>query len=160
MWRCVRMAGISLVAVLAAPPVLAADPGAIGLREATDLAEAALAECRIAGYPASVSVVDQHGLVRVTMRDDGAEKTPVAAPLKAATAVAFDQAGSDMEAREKTDPAFAAQMAAHHDIYNDHPGSVPLHRNGVLVGGLAIADVPHDVADGCVRAALSKSPFR
>ncbi len=139
-------------------PALAAEP--IALSEATDLAEAALAECRIAGYPASVSVVDDHGIVRVVLRDDGAAKTPVAAPLKAATAVAFDQAGSDMEAREKTDPAFAALIAAHHDIYNDHPGSVPLHRDGALVGGLAIADVPHDVADGCVRAALARSPFR
>ncbi len=133
---------------------------AIALSEATDLAEAALAECRIAGYPASVSVVDEHGIVRVVLRDDGAIKTPVAAPLKAATAAAFDQAGADMEAREKTDPPFAALIAAHHDIYNDHPGSLPLHRDGVLVGGLAIADVPHDVADGCARAALARSPFR
>ena len=132
----------------------------IGLAEALQLAQAALDVCRAGGYPASVSVVDAKGLVRVTLRDDGAIKPPLAAPLKAATAAAFDQAGSDMEPRAQADPVFAAQIATHPDIYNDHPGSLPLHRNGKLVGGLAIADVPHDVADGCARVALARFPLK
>ncbi len=124
------------------------------------MGQAALDTCRAQGYPASVSVVDANGRVKVTLRDDGAVKPPLAAPLKAATAATFDEAGSDMEPRAKTDPVFGAQIAAHPDIYNDHPGSVPLHRNGNLAGGLAVADVPHDVADGCARAALAQFPLK
>lgn len=130
------------------------------LAEALSLAQTALVDCAARGYAASVSVVDSTGLVRVILRADEQGKPPVAAPRKAATAAAFDQAGSVMEAREKTDTAFAAQLAAHPDLYNDHPGSVPLHRGGVLMGGLAVADVPHEVADACVRVALAKSPFQ
>ena len=144
-----------------ATPLKTDVPAAPGpsLAQSLSLAQDALDDCAARGYAASVSVVDSTGLAKVVLRSDEQGKPPVAAPKKAATAVAFDQAGSDMEAREKTDPAFAAQLAAHPDIYNDHPGSVPLHLNGVLIGGLAVADVPHDVADACARAALAKSPL-
>lgn len=142
-------------------PVYAESPAdSISLIQAQALAQAALDACQARGFAASVSVVDAHGVVKVTLRADGAVKPPVAAPLKAATAVAFDQAGSDMEPREKSDPVFAALIAAHHDIYNAHPGSLPVHRaGGPLIGGLAVADVPHDIADACARAALARQPL-
>jgi len=105
--------------------------------------------------PDAAAVVDSAGLVKVLIRADGAPKPPVAAPMKAAAAAAFDQPGSQMEPRSKTDPAFAAQLLAHKDIYNDHPGSLPLHRDGKLIGGLAVADVPHEMADTCARAAVA-----
>ncbi len=162
-WRIVLP--ILIVATLAVRPCWAVTPlktdvpSAPGpeLQVSLTLAQDALADCAARGYAASVSVVDSAGLVKVTLRSDAQGKPPIAAPRKAATAVAFDQAGTVMEARAKTDPVFAAQLAAHPDLYNDHPGSVPLHRGGVLIGGLAIADVPHDIADACVRAALAKS---
>ncbi len=125
------------------------------LEQSLKLAQAALDACHAKGYDGSAAVVDSTGLVKVLLRADGAPKPPVAAPMKAAAAAAFDQPGSDMEPRSKTDAAFAAQLAAHKDIYNDHPGSMPLHKDGKLVGGLAVADVPHDVADTCARAAMA-----
>ena len=128
----------------------------LSLDTSLNLARAAIDICQAKGFAASASVVDAQGVVKVTLRADGQIKPPVAAPKKAATAVAFDQAGSEMEPREKTDPTFAATLAAHPDIYNDHPGSLPLHKDGVLVGGLAVADVPHDVADACAREAAAK----
>jgi len=138
----------------AAAPAAAPVPGPT-LDQSLSLAQAALAACHAKGYDGSVAVVDSAGLVKLVLRADGAPKPPVAAPMKAAAAAAFDQPGSQMEPRSKTDPAFAAQLAAHKDIYNDHPGSLPLHRDGKLVGGLAVADVPHEVADTCARAAVS-----
>lgn len=124
------------------------------LAQSLTLAQAALGACKAKGYNASVSVVDAIGLVRVTLRADNAGSPPAAAPLKAATAAHFNAPGTELEAREKTDPAFAAEIAAHKDLYNDHPGSMPLHLDGKVIGGVAIADVPHEIADACVREAV------
>lgn len=125
------------------------------LEQSLKLARAALDACHAKGYDGSAAVVDSAGMVKVLIRADGAPKPPLAAPMKAAAAAAFDQPGSEMEPRSKTDAAFAAQLLAHKDIYNDHPGSLPLHKDGKLVGGLAVADVPHEVADTCARAAVA-----
>ena len=149
-----------LLALAGAPdptpaPALSSVVSGPTLEQSLKLAQAALDACHAKGYDGSAAVVDSTGLVKVLLRADGAPKPPVAAPMKAAAAAAFDQPGSDMEPRSKTDAAFAAQLAAHKDIYNDHPGSLPLHKDGKLVGGLAVADVPHDVADTCARAAMA-----
>ncbi|HWU79940.1 MAG TPA: heme-binding protein, partial [Caulobacter sp.] len=85
-------------------------------------------------------------------------KPPIAAPRKANAAVVFDLPGSVMEPREKTDPEFAAKIAADPDHLNAHGGSLPLHVGATLVGGLAIADTSHETADQCARAALAKFP--
>ncbi|MDV6332298.1 heme-binding protein [Asticcacaulis sp. 201] len=132
--------------------------GGIALTQAMELAQAAIADCQARGYPASASVVDGKGVVKITLRADGAIKPPVAAPLKAFTAFTFDQPGAEMELREKSDAAFKALIDAHKDIYNDHAGSVPLHTGGKLIGALAVADVPHEVADACARAAVARYP--
>ncbi len=142
----------------AAPALADTGPDGIAFAPALQLAQAAIGDCQARGYPASASVVDAKGVVRVTLRGDGAIKPPVAAPIKAFTAFTFNQAGSEMEAREKTDAAFKAQIEAHKDIYNDHAGSLPLRHGDVLIGGLAVADVPHEIADACARAALAKYP--
>ena len=147
------LALLALAGAPAAAPVQPA-PGPT-LEQSLKLAQAALDACHAKGYDGSAAVVDSAGLVKVLIRADGAPKPPVAAPMKAAAAAAFDQPGSEMEPRAKTDTAFAAQLLAHKDIYNDHPGSMPLHKDGKLVGGLAVADVPHDVADTCARAAVA-----
>ncbi len=156
-----RLTALAFITVnFAASPSFATDlpPDGIAFAPALQLAEAAIKDCQARGYPASASVVDGKGVVRVTLRADGAVKAPVAAPIKAFTAFTFNQAGSDMEAREKTDASFKALIAAHPDIYNDHAGSVPLRHGDVLIGGLAVADVPHEIADACARAALAQFP--
>jgi len=122
---------------------------------ALKLAQGALDACRARGLNASAAVVDAEGRLRVLLRADGAPKPPIAAPLKAAAAAHFDAPGSDMEPREKTDAAFAAEIAAHKDLYNPHAGSLPLHKDGKVFGGIAVADVPHAEADACVRAGLA-----
>lgn len=162
LWHAVAMKIAVCIIALAAfaaparadePPVYTLAPGP-SLDVALKLAQGALDACQARGFAASAAVVDSVGRVKVTLRADGAPKPPVAAPLKAATAAAFDAPGSALEARAASDTAFAAQLAAHKDIYNDHPGSLPLHKDGQVFGGLAVADVPHDVADACAREAL------
>jgi uncharacterized protein GlcG (DUF336 family) len=149
-----------LICLAGTTPACAVEPASDGvaLAPALQLAQAAIDECKARGYPASASVVDAKGVVRVTLRGDGAIKPPVAAPIKAFTAFTFNQSGAEMEAREKTDADFRTQIEAHRDIYNNHAGSLPLRRGDVLIGGLAVADVPHEIADACARAALAKYP--
>jgi uncharacterized protein GlcG (DUF336 family) len=105
--------------------------------------------------PASASVVDKDGIPLVTLRSPASPKPPVAAPAKAAAASLFDSPGSLMEKRERTDPDFAARIKASEGRLNPHGGSLPLHRNGVVIGGLAVADVDHGLADACAREAVA-----
>ena len=109
---------MGLILLVGIAPACAAEPATdgIGFVPALQLAQAAIDDCQARGYPASASVVDAKGVVRVTLRGDGAIKPPVAAPIKAFTAFTFNQAGSDMKAREQSDTAFRAQIAAHSDL--------------------------------------------
>ncbi|ALL13524.1 heme-binding protein [Caulobacter henricii] len=141
---------------LAMTPVAKPMASDLTLPLAIDLAQAALDICATRGFPASVSVADAKGVALVILRHPDSPKPPVAAPRKAATAAFFDTAGSLMEPREKTDAAFAARIAAEPERFNAHGGSLPLHVGDRLVGGLAVADAPHDIADQCARAALAR----
>ncbi|MBU4436620.1 MAG: heme-binding protein [Alphaproteobacteria bacterium] len=141
---------------LAMTPVAKPTTPDLTLPLAIDLARAALEVCAARGYPASASVVDAQGLALVILRHPDSVKPPVAAPRKAATAALFDAPGGAMEPRAKTDAAFAARIAAEPERLNPHGGSLPLHVGDRLVGGLAVADAPHDIADQCARAALAR----
>jgi uncharacterized protein GlcG (DUF336 family) len=145
-----------LTALLAVAPVAARSEPGLGLPLSMDLARAAYDDCVQRGMTPSASVVDEKGMPLVVLRSEANPRTPAIAPRKAATAVQFDAPGSDMEPRMKTDPAFAALINAEPWRLNPHGGSLPLHVKGRLVGGLAIGDVAHDVADQCVRAAVAK----
>lgn len=143
------MAAIPMAAFAQAPP-------ALDLPLSVDLAKAAVDACAARGASVSVAVVDDKGNPLVVLRAPASPKPPVAAPRKAATAVQFDAPGSVMEPREKADPAFAALIRAEPERLNPHGGSLPLHRDGRLVGGLAVADTSHETADACARAALAR----
>jgi uncharacterized protein GlcG (DUF336 family) len=145
-----------LGALLAATPAFAQTAPALDLPLSIDLARAAVDACAAKGAAVSVSVVDDKGNPLVVLRSPASPKPPVAAPRKAATAVQFDAPGSEMEPREKADPAFAALIKAEPERLNPHAGSLPLHMDGKLVGGLAVADTTHETADACARLALAK----
>lgn len=129
------------------------------LETSLSLAKSAIQACAARGVPVSAAVVDQNGIPIVVLRGDGVTKPPVAAPRKAATAVKFAAPGSEMEPREASDPAFAAIMKANPELYNAHGGSVPIYKAGRIVGGLAVADTDHKVADTCAREALNSVPL-
>jgi uncharacterized protein GlcG (DUF336 family) len=155
--RAAATKAMLLVATLAcvAPTDAFAAPS-LDLPLSIDLARAAIDACAVKGLPASASVVDDKGNPLVVLRAPASPKPPIAAPRKAATAVQFGAPGSEMEPRQKADPDFAARIAAEPDRLNPHGGSLPLHIDGKLVGGLAVADVSHEAADACARAALAR----
>jgi len=146
-----------LSALLAATPAFAQTTApTLDLPLSIDLARAAIDACAAKGAAVSASVVDDKGNPLVVLRAPASPKPPVAAPRKAATAVQFDAPGSVMEPREQADPAFAALIKAEPERLNPHGGSLPLHMGGRLVGGLAVADTSHEMADACARAALAR----
>lgn len=147
---------VSLAGLAAMVPVDAFAAPGLDLPFSVGLARAAVDACAAKGAPVSVAVVDDKGNPLVVLRAPASPKPPVAAPRKAATAVQFDAPGSVMEPREKTDPAFAALIKAEPERLNPHAGSLPLHMDGKLVGGLAVADTTHETADACAREALAK----
>jgi len=147
-----------MLATLALMAGLAATPEPLTLPTAIDLARAAIDACAAKGAHVSAAVVDAKGNPLVVLRDEQSPKPPIAAPRKANAAVVFDLPGSVMEPREKSDPEFAAKIAADPDHLNAHGGSLPLHAGATLIGGLAIADTTHETADQCARAALAKFP--
>jgi uncharacterized protein GlcG (DUF336 family) len=146
------------ILALAAGLVTAPEPQPLTLATAIDLAKASIDACAAQGAHVSVAVVDAKGNPLVVLRDEQSPKPPIAAPRKANAAVVFDSPGSVMEPRQKSDPDFAAKIAADPDHLNPHAGSLPLHLAGVVVGGLAIADTTHETADQCARAALARFP--
>ena len=146
------LAILAFAAGLATTP----EPQALTLPVAIDLAQAAVGACAAKGAHVSAAVVDAQGNPLVVLRDELSPKPPIAAPRKANAAVVFDQPGSIMEPRQKSDPEFAAKIAADPDHLNPHAGSLPLHVGTAVVGGLAIADTTHETADQCARAALAK----
>lgn len=149
-----------MIAVPTAAAARAKAPRELTLDIATKLARKALDVCQSQGNFGSSSVVDVHGIPLVVLRTTQSPKPPVAAVLKASTAVAFDQSGVDMTRRAEMDAAFANEIASSPDKYNNHPGSVPLHIAGKLVGGLAVADVSHDAAAVCAAAAAKAFQFQ
>ncbi|WP_297511387.1 heme-binding protein [uncultured Caulobacter sp.] len=146
------------ILVMATGLAAAPEPRPLTLPIATELAKTAIAACAASGAHVSAAVVDAHGNVLAVLRDEQSPKPPIAAPRKANAAVVFDQPGSVMEPRQKTDPDFAAKIAADPDYLNPHAGSLPLHVGTAVVGGLAVADTTHETADQCARAALAKFP--
>ncbi len=156
MSRMMILSALSASMTAAPLPAPAQTAPALDLPLSIDLARAAVDACAARGAAVSVAVVDDKGNPLVVLRAPASPKPPVAAPRKAATAVQFDAPGSAMEPREKTDAAFAALIKAEPERLNPHAGSLPLHRDGKLIGGLAVADTTHETADACARAALAK----
>ena len=140
-----------LVTILAGTAAVRLD-----LSLAIRLADTAIGACASRNAPVSASVVDKDGNPLVVLRADASPKLPVAAPAKAAAAAMFDSPGSVMEQREKSDADFAARIAGSGGKLIAHGGSLPLHQDGHVIGGLAVADVDHATADVCAREALAK----
>lgn len=124
------------------------------LEAATELAQAALAECRKRGFQIAVSVVDHGGNVQVMLRDRFAgPHTPETARRKAWTAVSF-----------RTDTQAMATLTQPGELVfgtRQIPGAlmlgggVPIEAGGSIVGGVGVSGAPGgDSDDICARAGI------
>lgn len=120
-----------------------------------DLARATLAACRAQGHAVAVSVVDSAGKARVTLSDDGFGGNPATSVKKGAAAAIYSAPGSVLEQRETADPDFARTVAARSAEVNVHTGSVPIRKDGVVIGGIGVTGAPTHAGDeACATQAL------
>ena len=113
----------------------------VSLSEAKQIADAARERAIKLNKPLTVAIVDTGGFVVALERMDGARPLqPNIATAKAYTAAVMQRPGHMLKDWEKSQPGFFAQVAR----MGQHPivateGSVPIKRNGELIGGLGIA---------------------
>jgi uncharacterized protein GlcG (DUF336 family) len=127
------------------------------LAAALDLAQGAIVACAAQGYAISVTVADSAGNAKVTLAADGSGGRTSTSLRKAASAAIFKASGAEIAAREKTDPALAAKIAAAPTLYSDHPGSLPLLVGTEVIGGIGVAGAPsHEQDAACAQAAVAR----
>ena len=127
------------------------------LTVALDMAQAAIAACAEKGDAISVTIADSAGDAKVTLAADNSGGRSSTSLRKAASAAIFKASGTEIAAREKADPAFAAKIAAAPTVYSDHPGSLPLRVGTQVIGGIGVAGAPsHERDAACAQAAIDK----
>jgi uncharacterized protein GlcG (DUF336 family) len=130
----------------------------VSLAEARQIADAAREHALKLNKPVTVAVVDTGGFVVLLERMDGARPLqPNIATAKAYTAAVMQRPGHMLKDWEKNQPGFFAQVAR----MGQHPivateGSIPIKRNGQIIGGLGVAGgtgpEDHQICEDLLRA--------
>lgn len=123
---------------------------------AQEAASAAVASCNGAGYKVSVVVVDADGVVRVSLRGDGAgSHTLNSAFRKAFTAATFSRPTSAWAGAIKQNAEVGAME--HIDNILMAGGGVPIRAGNDLVGAIGNAGAPgFDKDEACAQAGIDK----
>lgn len=126
----------------------------IGLDLATDLAQAAVAECRKRGYQVSAVVVDRNGLLRAALRDDLAPRfTLQISEEKANLAVMAGTSSGDFRNRRDD---IRAEMN-HLDGIIVMEGALEIIAGGARLGAIGVSGAPGgDIDQACAQHALDK----
>ena len=126
----------------------------IGLDLATDLAQAAVAECRKRGYQVSAVVVDRNGLLRAALRDDLAPRfTLQISEEKANLAVMAGTSSGDFRSRRDD---IRAEMN-HLDGIIVMEGAIEIIAGGARLGAIGVSGAPGgDIDQACAQQALDK----
>jgi len=126
----------------------------ISLNMARAIADAALDTCRKMGYQISVTVVDRAGLVRVSLRDDGAGlHTSENAQRKAYTARTFRVSSAEFRRLISENPERSAQVNLSSVIAI--PGGLPIKVGNDIVGAVGVSGTPGK-DDVCSQAGIDK----
>ena len=151
----------AILGIAAAAPATAQDSDALAefstLRPdiAVELAQAALASCREAGYQVAVAVVDRFGVPQVVIRDRFAGPHTIdTATAKAWTAVSFRTSTLELDQRI-VDGTLSRGL-------RDVPGAlalgggVPVQAAGSIVGGVGVSGAPGpDLDEDCATAGIA-----
>jgi uncharacterized protein GlcG (DUF336 family) len=126
----------------------------ISLNMARAIADTALDTCRKMGYAISVTVVDRAGLVRVSLRDDGAGlHTLENAQRKAYTARTFRVSTAEFRRLIAENPERSAQVNLSGVIAI--PGGLPIKVGSDVVGAVGVSGTPGK-DDVCSQAGIDK----
>ena len=126
----------------------------LGIDLATELARAAMLDCREKGYQVSVAVVDRNGILRVAMRDDLATRfTMQISEEKANLAVMAGTSSGDFRSRRSD---IRPEMN-HLDGIIVMEGGLEITAAGARLGAIAVSGAPGgDIDEACAQAALDK----
>ena len=125
------------------------------LETAVEAAQAALANCRKAGYQVSVAIVDRSGMAQVLLRDRyaGAHTTDMALD-KAWTAVSFRTSTAALA--DATEPGKPLSGIRTRPRVVAVAGGLTIEAGGALVGGIGVSGAPGGERDeGCARAGIA-----
>ncbi len=123
---------------------------------AQEAAFAAVSSCASAGYRESVAVVDADGIVRVTMRGDGAGAHTInSAFRKAYTAATFGRPSSAWADAISKNPAVGSMQHIDHILMAG--GGLPIRAGNDLIGAIGAAGAPgFDKDEACAQAGIDK----
>lgn len=118
-------------------------------------ANAALAECRKAGYQVAVAVVDRFGVTQVLVRDRFAgAHTPGVAADKAWTAVSFRT--DTTELAKLTQPGSPQSGLRHVPRVAAFGGGLMIQGGGSLIAAIGVSGAPGgDADDACAKAGIA-----
>ncbi|MCW2306659.1 GlcG/HbpS family heme-binding protein [Rhodobium gokarnense] len=162
--RLTAMAAAALVASGVSMPAAAQDGAgdeatvshkSLTLETALDLAQAALAHCREAGYQVAVSVVDRGGTQQVSLRDRFAgPHTPDTSFRKAWTAVSFRTDTLELAKTTESGTSWAVRNVT---MALPLGGGVMIRDgDGSLLGAVGVSGAPSGEADeGCGKAGIA-----
>lgn len=144
---------------LVAGPAIAAESATFTVKMLTPetalkAAQAALANCRAAGFQVAVAVVDRSGVTQVLLRDRFAGPHTVdMAQNKAWTAVSFRGTTSDMDREMQPGrPSFGVRFLPR---VTGVPGGVPIEAGGSIFGAIGVSGTPGPAADEvCAKAGI------
>ena len=117
-------------------------------------AQAALDNCRKAGYQVAVAVVDRHGLVQAQLRDRFAgPHTIEVSANKAWTAVSFKTGTLELE--RLTRPGQPMSGLRHVPRFTAIGGGLTIEAGGSLLGAIGVSGAPGGEADeACEKAGI------
>jgi uncharacterized protein GlcG (DUF336 family) len=117
--------------------------------------QAALAECRKAGYQVAVAVVDRFGVTQTMVRDRFAgPHTPGFAADKGWTAVSFRTGTTDLA--RATQAGQPSSGIRHLERFAGVGGGVLIEAGGSIVGAIGVSGAPSgDADDQCAKAGIA-----
>lgn len=153
------VSAFTLASAAQAAPTAAAVPldrKTVSLTLANELATAAIEECRAAGKPAVVAVVDRGGnLVALQRGDDVGPHNTRAAEKKAFTALSTKTATTTLTARAASDPT-ARNLTTVPELLL-LGGGLPLTIDGETIGGIGVAGSGGSASDDrCASGAVAR----
>ncbi|MFS4460478.1 GlcG/HbpS family heme-binding protein [Bdellovibrio sp. HCB2-146] len=128
----------------------------VSLDMALAAAQAAVADCTAKGYLVSATVVDASGVVKATVRGDGAAPhTPNASRRKAYTSASGRNSTSAMLATSQSNPA--AQNLGEIDEFLLLGGGLPIRSGTEVIGAIGVSGAPGGPLDEqCAQVGLDK----
>ena len=126
----------------------------LSMNAALELAQASLEKCRADGYLVTVTVINRHATVLVTLSDDGVNPHTVENAMRKAY-TAFTTRTPTVEMAKRAQPGLSAFMLL--DKITALDGALPIFAGKELVGAIGISGAPGGEKDtACANAGMQK----